>query len=115
MNNLVNIIFLRVVTNGVVTWYLTDLGGSYINQAPAGSDPVQLSHGDLIGLDSPEQSSVWDWQASGNVQETFVYTIKMPIVTQVGLCYTFNLYLLKFRLLTKFCQELIIWWNFYRF
>ena len=71
------------MTNGIVSWFLTDLGGSYINQVTAGSYPVPLRHGDLIGFDSAELSSIWDWQNSGNIEETFVYRIKMPILRQV--------------------------------
>ena len=75
----------RVVTDNNVSWSLTSIGSVFINQvAVDGSDPVPLGHGDIIGLDTPEISSVWDWQDSGNIQETFVYRINMPIIRQVG-------------------------------
>ena len=74
----------RVVTDNVVSWSLTSLGSVFINQvAVDGSVPVHLGHGDIIGLDTPEISSVWDWQDSGNIQETFVYRFNMPIAKQV--------------------------------
>ena len=72
------------MTNNIVSWFLTDIGGGcFINQVPAGAYPVPLRHGDLIGFDSADLASIWDWQNSGNVIETFVYRIKMPIIRQV--------------------------------
>ena len=72
------------MTNDTVSWFLTDVGGSFINQVPAGAFPVPLRHGDLIGFDSADTASIWDWQNSGNIEETFVYRIKMPIIRQVN-------------------------------
>ena len=70
-----------MVTNNIVCWFLTDIGGCFINQVPAGAYPVPLRHGDLIGFDSEDLESIWDWDC--NVMETFVYRIKMPIIRQV--------------------------------
>ena len=73
----------RVITDNEVSWTLTGLGETFINQLSSGTLPIPLEHGDLIGFGSSDPVSTWDWHTPGSMHETFVYKIQKPIVKQV--------------------------------